>query len=237
MTGGVDLTELKNDMTILKGEMIVVRKDVEDLRSKTSVLDASRSPLANANSDEPKFIKTLQSETATASDSAVAVSSGVNAGPNAGELSRKEKSGVSTSESSKKFESKTSVSRQGSGVTGEDGIIEHFDDVTVAQCMEAISNVEAIHSGLIQNLNTRVTDLEKEVGCVTEKITSQGHGANSIAKIQAIEANIEKINETISRLMDDKENRDINTNVSYSSFLFILYSSQFVNRVNPSGDH
>ncbi|XP_076249340.1 uncharacterized protein LOC143188783 [Calliopsis andreniformis] len=67
------------------------------------------------------------------------------------------------------------------------------------------------------DINERLTKLEKDVQCLKEKIDSApmaGIGRSAeldelVAKIQGIQSEMQKLNQTADRLIDDRENREI----------------------------
>lgn len=118
----------------------------------------------------------------------------------------------SSSPSSTKSASKSSLKRSESRVVRKESKSNHVP-----------SPESQSHELGIQNLEARVSELEKEIGCINEKLDSdpmRSLGANGtggvedlVAKIQTMKADMEKMNGLASRLMDEKENRESHTNV------------------------
>lgn len=95
-----------------------------------------------------------------------------------------------------------------------------FDGLKI---VEQIHDMDVTYGNAMQDLVQRVQELEKDVGCLMEKSNSapmagvdpegpQGLG-DLLNKIQTIQSDMENINQTANRLLDDRENRETHTNV------------------------
>lgn len=217
---------MQNDVATLKKDLTGVQKKVQDLSSKvidgpdgtSKVVGFDETTIAG---DPSKSATDAASETPSGTGPAAARSAGAVSG-----TEEKAPSGVA-SVTSKKTASQSSVSAghraaaKGRTASGVNVASEEFDDEKMARCMEAVRSVEATYADALRDLDSRVADLEKEMGCVTDRINSEsgmgldggGGVADLVAKIQAIQADMEKMNQTASRLMDDKENRETHTSV------------------------
>lgn len=99
------------------------------------------------------------------------------------------------------------------------------DAVNLEQCLEAVKNVETTHSKVMNDIIQRVIVLEKEIEYLSEKVnvmqamdkTGDIDINELVTKIQEIEANVERIRETIDRLFDDKEKKESHINVRANS--------------------
>ncbi|EFN71156.1 Glutamine-rich protein 2 [Camponotus floridanus] len=94
-------------------------------------------------------------------------------------------------------------------------IVEVSDAANLEQCLEAVKNVETTHNKVMNDIIERVITLEKETENLSEKVNvlqamdKTGDINELVTKIQGIEADVERIGETIDRLFDDKEEKEI----------------------------
>lgn len=104
-------------------------------------------------------------------------------------------------------------------------VIEVSDAVNLEQCLEAVKDVETTHSKIMNDIIQRVIVLEKEMEYLSEKVNvmqamdKTGDIAINelVTKTQKIEADVERIRETIDRLFDDKEKKESHINVRANS--------------------
>lgn len=95
------------------------------------------------------------------------------------------------------------------------------DAANLEQCLEAVKNVETTHNKVMNDIIERVIALEKETEYLSEKVnvmqamdkTGDVDINELVTKIQGIEADMERIGETIDRLFDDKEKKETHINV------------------------
>lgn len=93
------------------------------------------------------------------------------------------------------------------------------DAANLEQCLEAVKNVETTHNKVMNNIIERVIALEKETENLSEKVNvlqamDKTDDINElVTKIQGIEADVERIGETIDRLFDDKEKKETHIEV------------------------
>ncbi|XP_046141438.1 glutamine-rich protein 2-like [Osmia bicornis bicornis] len=85
---------------------------------------------------------------------------------------------------------------------------------------EAVEGADAIDSEQLQEMRERIGKLEKDVSCLFEKVESApmaGVSGNAelddlVSKIQGIQIDMDKLNQTADHLIDDQENREIHLN-------------------------
>lgn len=116
-------------------------------------------------------------------------------------------------------------------------VVEVSDVANLEQCLEAVKNVETTHGKVLSDITQRVIALEKEIDHLSEKVDVMRATERTddidinilVAKIQGIETDMERIGETMDRLLDDKEKKETHINVRAFSkkklikILFILY--------------
>jgi len=79
--------------------------------------------------------------------------------------------------------------------------------------------VETTHGEALQDITQRVVTLEKEINNLWQKMESVEAKTNDIdfkefvGKVGEIEMDMEKLGQTIDRLLDEKEERETNINV------------------------
>lgn len=99
------------------------------------------------------------------------------------------------------------------------------DAANLEQCLEAVKNVETTHNKVMNDIIERVIALEKETEYLSEKVNvmqamdkiGDVDINELVTKIQGIEADVERIGETIDRLFDDKEKKESHINVRANS--------------------
>lgn len=109
------------------------------------------------------------------------------------------------------------------------------DEGQKIELMEAIRNMEIMYGEAMQNLDSRVGALENSIKDVNEKIcnlenglqcTGGGDGIQEIQElvtvIQGIQGDIDKINQTAARLCQEKEDRDLHTQVTLVYIQFFI---------------
>lgn len=129
-------------------------------------------------------------------------------------------------------------------VKDKERVVEVSDAAKLEQCLEAVKKVETTHSKIMNDITQRVIALEKEIEHLseimnvmqaTDKTDDIDIDINElVTKIQGIEADMERIGETIDKLFDDKEKKETRINVRASSknqlikilFIFTLYTNQ-----------
>lgn len=99
-----------------------------------------------------------------------------------------------------------------------------------SKIIQQIQDMEVTFENATKELLQRVQELEKDVGCLIEKTNSGpmagvgpegAHGLGDlINKIQVIQADMENMNQTANKLLDDKETRQTHTNVRSRSESF-----------------
>ncbi|XP_046587875.1 uncharacterized protein LOC124293023 [Neodiprion lecontei] len=210
-------------------QLLDIDKRLTDLENQLSVSGSSNTvekpahPTTSVDGDVSSEITTLKTEmaqlrkdlldligkignadlTPAAKKGASVVESGLE-GKNAGEIVTKSEPGVSDA---------------GTTLEGNSKILEQ------------IQNMEVMFGNATQDLVQRVQDLEKDVGCLIEKansapmagVTSDGSQnlGDLINKIQTIQSDMESINQTANRLLDDKETRETHTNALLEQIEFL----------------
>lgn len=110
-----------------------------------------------------------------------------------------------------------------------DKVISQTEETT--KRTEDAVNEETVSSKVLKALDERVTQLEKVITNLHEKLESvsmTGVTKNSeleelVATIQGVQTDMEKFNQIADRLIDDRENRELHLNVSdRSDVLFCL---------------
>lgn len=97
------------------------------------------------------------------------------------------------------------------------------DAANLEQCLEVVKNVETTHNKVMNDIIERVIVLEKGTENLSEKVNilqamdKTGDINELVTKIQEIEADVERIGETIDRLFDDKEKKETHINVRANS--------------------
>ncbi|XP_048514989.1 uncharacterized protein LOC125501904 [Athalia rosae] len=91
-----------------------------------------------------------------------------------------------------------------------------------AKIFEQMHGMEAMFEQATQEILRRVHELEKDVGCLIEKsnsapmagVATDGSQAISelVGKIQTIQTDMENMNQTANRLLDERETRETHTN-------------------------
>lgn len=112
-------------------------------------------------------------------------------------------------------------------VKDKERVVEESDAAKLEQCLEAVKNVETTHSKIMNDITQRVIALEKEIENLSEKVNVMQATDKTddididinelVTKIQGIEADMERIGETIDKLFDDKEKKETRINVRASS--------------------
>lgn len=93
------------------------------------------------------------------------------------------------------------------------------DAANLKRCLEAVKNVETTHSEALQNITERMVTLEKEINNLLYKMDSVEAKTDDTAikefvgKIGEIETDMEKLGQTMDRLLDEKEERETHINV------------------------
>lgn len=90
---------------------------------------------------------------------------------------------------------------------------------------------EELDSEGLQVLKERISKLEKDVSCLYEKVESAPMAGVAgaadveelVSKINEIQSDMEKMNQTADRLIDDRENREMHLNVSFITVECRLY--------------
>ncbi|OAD56392.1 Glutamine-rich protein 2 [Eufriesea mexicana] len=85
---------------------------------------------------------------------------------------------------------------------------------------ESKQTEEVLDSGGLQVLKERISKLEKDVSCLYEKVESAPMAGvvgaadveDLVSKINEIQSDMEKMNQTADRLIDDRENREMHLN-------------------------
>ncbi|KMQ98262.1 glutamine-rich protein 2 [Lasius niger] len=99
-------------------------------------------------------------------------------------------------------------------------VVEVSDVANLEQCLEAVKNVETTHGKVLSDITQRVIALEKEIDHLSEKVNVMRATERTddidinilVAKIQGIETDMERIGETMDRLLDDKEKKETHIN-------------------------
>ncbi|XP_070161267.1 glutamine-rich protein 2-like [Polyergus mexicanus] len=101
-------------------------------------------------------------------------------------------------------------------------IVEVSDAAKLEQCLEAVKNVETTHGKIMNDITQRVIALEKEIEHLSEKVNVMQATDKTddididinelVTKIQGIEADMERIGETIDKLFDDKAKKETRIN-------------------------
>ncbi|XP_053976484.1 glutamine-rich protein 2-like [Hylaeus volcanicus] len=79
---------------------------------------------------------------------------------------------------------------------------------------------DAIDSEVLKNMNERISKLEKDLICLREKVdsapmagvTGSAELDELVATIHGVQTDMEKLNQTADRLIDDRENREVHLN-------------------------
>lgn len=87
-----------------------------------------------------------------------------------------------------------------------------------------------IDSEELQDMRKRISKLEKDVINISDKVDKvQVTGVagttnidNLVSKYNEVQAEMEKLNQTADRLIDDRETREMHLNVSISFIVFIF---------------
>ncbi|XP_043277334.1 uncharacterized protein [Venturia canescens] len=206
--GGIDLTDLKRDVNALKNEMVEVKKNVGKLNSKlVEVLESPR-PFSQPPKDPVTTggVATVAEET-----KGPAVPKITGSAPAVSFAQESENTEDVSSPPSTESPSKLSLKRTESRVVRK----------VQASNRSPVSEPQSYEHS-IEELEARVSELEKEIGCVNEKLNNDpmkllgadGNGGvgDLVAKIQTMKSDMEKMNSLASRLMDEKENRESHTN-------------------------
>lgn len=100
-------------------------------------------------------------------------------------------------------------------------IAEVTDVTNLEQCLEAVKNIETTHGEVLNDVTQRVVVLESEFRHLSEKVdsiqevdkTDNTEIKNLITKVQEIDMDMEKIGQTMSKLLEDKEKKEAHINV------------------------
>lgn len=101
-------------------------------------------------------------------------------------------------------------------------IIEASDvEKCLEQCMNAIKNIDTTYNEALNNVTQRMATLETEIGHLFKKVDSiqeiskvDDVSINKlIAKVQGFETDMEKTEQAMDRILDDKEKQDTHVNV------------------------
>ncbi|XP_018311454.1 glutamine-rich protein 2 [Mycetomoellerius zeteki] len=99
-------------------------------------------------------------------------------------------------------------------------IAEVTDVTNLEQCLEAVKNIETTHGEVLNDVTQRVVVLESEFRHLSEKVdsiqevdkTDNTEIKNLITKVQEIDMDMEKIGQTMSKLLEDKEKKEAHIN-------------------------
>ncbi|XP_015436759.1 PREDICTED: uncharacterized protein LOC107192080 [Dufourea novaeangliae] len=85
---------------------------------------------------------------------------------------------------------------------------------------DSVDVEEIVHTDDMKYIHQRVVKLEKDVLCLKEKmdntpmagVTGNAELDELVSKIQSVQTDMEKLNQTADRLIDDRENREVHLN-------------------------
>ncbi|XP_018394858.1 PREDICTED: glutamine-rich protein 2-like isoform X2 [Cyphomyrmex costatus] len=105
-------------------------------------------------------------------------------------------------------------------INDKEKIVEVTAVTNLEQCLEAVKNIETTHGEVLNDVTERVVVLESEFRHLLEKVdsiqevdkTDDAKIKNFIIKVQEIETDMEKIGQTMSKLLEDKEKKEAHIN-------------------------
>lgn len=104
------------------------------------------------------------------------------------------------------------------------------------QCMDSIKNIDTTYGEALNNVTQRMVSLETEIEHLFKKVdiiqevskTDDINIKKFITKVQGIETDIEKVEQAMDRLLDDKEKQDTNVNVWANNKIIKLIKVLFI---------
>ncbi|XP_012218727.1 glutamine-rich protein 2-like isoform X2 [Linepithema humile] len=193
MTNEISIMEIRRDIATLKEDVIQVQQELQDLNEKVAYIETSGKMTIDIPSQRERRV-TIEAIITTLQKDVTQIQQGLQ----------------DLNEKVAQIETSTAVNKE--------RIDEVSDAASLERCLEAVKNVETTHSEALQNITQRVVTVEKEIDNLLGKIDSVEIKTNDIdfkefvAKVEEIETDMEKLGQTMDRLLDEKEERETHVN-------------------------
>ncbi|XP_076299008.1 uncharacterized protein LOC143217998 isoform X3 [Lasioglossum baleicum] len=186
--GGVDVKEMHEQVTTLQ-------KDVLKMRDDLKLLNEQVAEVQNVATTKEKLVTTE------------------------GEKERREREEKRPAESQTEIQGRSVVVARGEETTQPTTPVSPRSPKQMRQAVET-DQEESIDQNEITTMNERILKLEKDVICLQEMVnsgpmagvTGSAELDELVSKITSVQNDMEKLNQTADRLIDDKENREVHLN-------------------------
>ncbi|XP_034195382.2 uncharacterized protein LOC117611545 isoform X1 [Osmia lignaria lignaria] len=200
LLGGIDVKQMNQDVASLQGQVTQMKEELQNLNTK---IHKSKSELIQHVAKEQAKYKEQ-------------------------ELSKKSQVDIDASAEESELEEKSEKYAEGVKETPKEtkpapkdaSKEKQMESTPRKSTSEAVEGADAIDSEQLQEMRERIGKLEKDVSCLFEKVESApmaGVSGNAelddlVSKIQGIQTDMDKLNQTADNLIDDRENREIHLN-------------------------